>query len=70
MDAEFGPGAGKRVSLTCRNVEGAAMVAYEVQLSLPPVVDLQSAQAPVSLKDVITEGPPLSTGCQRGVVPH
>jgi ribonuclease T2 len=69
MDAEFGPGAGKRVSLTCRKVEGAAMVAYEVQLSLPPVVDLKSAQAPVALKDVITKGPPLSTGCRRGVLP-
>ena len=67
MDAEFGPGAGKRVSLTCRNLQGAGMVAYEVQLSLPPVVDLKSA---VSLKDVITKGPPRSTGCQRGVVPH
>ena len=67
MDAEFGPGAGKRVSLTCRNLQGAGMVAYEVQLSLPPVVDLNSA---VSLKDVITKGPPRSTGCQRGVVPH
>ena len=70
MDAEFGLGAGKRVSLTCRNAEGAAMVAYEVQLALLPVVDLQSAQAPVSLKDVITKGPPLSTGCRRGAVLH
>ena len=70
LDAEFGPGAGKRASLTCRNVEGAGMVAYEVQVSLPPIVDLKSAQPPVSLKDVITKGPPRSTGCQRGVVPH
>ena len=35
MDAEFGPGAGKRATLTCRKVDGAGMVAYEVQLSLP-----------------------------------
>ncbi len=70
MDAEFGPGAGKRATLTCRNVEGAGMVAYEVQLSLPPVVDLKSAQAPVSLKDVITKGPTLSAGCRRGAVPR
>ena len=70
LDAEFGPGAGKRASLTCRNVEEAGMVAYEVQVSLPPIVDLKSAQPPVSLKDVITKGPPLSAGCRRGAVPR
>ena len=70
MDAEFGAGAGQRVSLTCRKVDGAGMVAYEVQVSLPPVVDLKSAQPPVSLKDVIAKGPPLSAGCRRGAVPR
>lgn len=70
MDAEFGPGAGKRATLTCRKVDGAGMVAYEVQLSLPPVVDLKSAPTPVSLKDVITKGPALSAGCRRGAVPN
>ena len=70
LDAAFGPGAGNRAALTCRNVDGAGMVAYEVQLSLPPVVDLKSAPTPLSLKDVIAKGPPLSVGCRRGTVPH
>jgi ribonuclease T2 len=44
------------------------MVAYELQFSLPPVVDLTSTQTAVSLKDVITKGPPLYAGCRRGAL--
>lgn len=70
MDAEFGAGAGQRVSLTCRDAGGVGMVAYEVRLSLPPVVELTSSQKAVSLKEVITKGPPLLAGCRRGAVPR
>jgi ribonuclease T2 len=70
MDAEFGAGAGKRARLSCREVEGIGMVAYELQISLPPVVDLTSSPKSLSLRDVIAKGPPLYAGCRRGALPR
>ena len=70
VDTAFGPGAGKRVSLSCRQAGSQGMVAYELQLSLPPVVDLRSGQTTVALGDVITKGPTLFGGCRRGGVPR
>ncbi|WP_328353046.1 ribonuclease T(2) [Mycobacterium sp. NBC_00419] len=67
IGAAFGPEAAKRVSLRCRGDDGQA-VAYEVQLSLPPVSDL--VRDTVALRDVITRGPTLSGGCRRGDVPR
>lgn len=64
MDATFGAGAGRRVSLSCRKADGVGMVAYEVQMSLPRVVDLKAR----SLADAIAEGPPVPAGCRRGSV--
>ncbi len=69
FDAEFGDSAGDHVGMSCREAEGAGMVAYEVNVSLPPVVDLEAAQGNVSLKDVITKGPTIFAGCRRGIVP-
>ncbi|WP_243841358.1 ribonuclease T(2) [Mycobacterium sp. DL592] len=67
VGAAFGPEAAKRVSLRCRGDNGQA-VAYEVQLSLPPVSALVRDSA--SLRDVVTRGPTLSGGCRRGSVPR
>ncbi|WP_163802320.1 ribonuclease T2 family protein [Mycolicibacterium anyangense] len=68
VDTGFGAGAGKRVTLVCRDTDRGP-VAYEVRLSLPPVADLAAA-ATLSLGAVITQGPTLSGGCRRGSVPR
>ncbi|WP_246540930.1 ribonuclease T2 family protein [Mycobacterium spongiae] len=75
FDAEFGEGAGKRVSLTCRDVDGEQVVIYEVHLSLPPIADFGSAENTententLSLGDLLVKGPTISPGCRRGRVP-
>ena len=55
VEAQAGSGAGARVSLVCRGAQGAGPVAYEVRLSLPPVVQLR-APAP-SLPRALSAGP-------------
>lgn len=67
FDVRFGAGAGKRVGLTCRNAEGGGSLMYEVQLSLPPVVQLR--QDSPSLSDALAQGPPLPPGCGQARVP-
>lgn len=69
FDAEFGGGAGKRVGLTCRDVPGRGSVVYEVQLSLPPVVDLRAGNDTLALREALSRGPAISAGCASGQVP-
>jgi ribonuclease T2 len=69
FDAEFGQGAGDRVALTCRNVTGQGAVAYEVQLSLPPVNALGIDGNALSLGDLLLKGPPIEPTCRHGRVP-
>jgi len=69
FDAEFGEGAGQRVGLSCRNVTGQGSVVYELHVSLPPVTELRTADATLSLKDLILKGPPLGPGCRHASVP-
>ena len=67
FDARFGAGAGKRVGLTCRNASGAGSIMYEVQISLPPVIDLRR-DAP-TLGDALAKGPTVPPGCGQARVP-
>lgn len=69
FDAEFGEGAGQRVGLSCRNVTGEGSVIYEVQMSLPAVVDLNTTDSAASLGDLLLKGPPISAQCRHGRVP-
>ncbi len=71
FDAQFGGGAGQRVGLTCRDVNGDSIV-YEVHLSLPSVIDLladQKADNALPLGDALVKGPAIPPGCGRGRVP-
>ena len=68
FDAEFGAGAGERVGLSCRTVTGEGNVVYEVQMSLPPVVDISTGADALSLGDLLLKGPPLSPQCRHGHV--
>lgn len=71
FDAEFGGGAGKRVGLTCKDVDGQS-IAYEVHLSLPSVKDLladQKAVKTLALGDSLVKGPAIPPGCGQGRVP-
>jgi ribonuclease T2 len=67
FDARFGPGAGKRVGLTCRDAPGSGSIMYEVRLSLPPVVELHRDQP--SLGDALDKGPTVPAGCGQARVP-
>ena len=67
FDARFGAGAGKRVSLICKDAPGAVSVMYEVRLSLPPVAQLPQ-DAP-SLTDALAKGPAVAPGCGQGRLP-
>jgi len=69
FDAAYGAGAGERVRLSCRNVTGQGSVVYELHVSLPPVTELRTADATLSLKDLILKGPPLGPGCRHASVP-
>ncbi|MCH9708099.1 MAG: ribonuclease T(2) [Actinomycetia bacterium] len=66
FDVRFGEGAGSRVGLTCRDVDGVGTLLFEVRLSLPPVADLRAADDTLSLGDLLAQGPPLSTECSQG----
>lgn len=66
FDAVFGRGAGDRVSLTCRDIDGRGTLVYEVRLSLPAVADLRGEE---SLGDALGRGPAVPAGCGKGLVP-
>lgn len=68
VDAVFGQGAGERVGLTCRDSENLGSVTYEVQLSLPPVIEMRSAGV-TSIAQWLLKGPVIAAGCGRGAVP-
>lgn len=72
VDAAFGAGAGRRVSLSCkdggRGAAGGGSVAYEVRFSLPAVVTLGAVSSP-SLREGLAAGPDIAAGCGRGAVP-
>lgn len=66
FDVAFGAGAGERVAMVCRNVNGEGSVIYEIHVSLPPVAALSpDGQAP-SLGPLITQGPVVDGGCRHG----
>ena len=67
VDAQLGPGAGKRVGLTCRDALGAGSIVYEVRFSLPPVARLRR-DAP-SLAGALALGPTVAPGCGQASVP-
>lgn len=75
FDTEFGGGAGNRVGLSCRDVDGQGVVVYEVHVSLPPIAQFRSepgagtSPGPVALGDLLAEGPSTFAGCRRGIVP-
>lgn len=68
FDSEFGAGAGERVGFSCRNVIGKGTVIFEVQLSLPRVVDL-GAEDTLSLRNLLVKAPPMPAECQGARVP-
>lgn len=69
VTARFGPDAGRRVALTCRDSGRGGAVVYEVRLSLPAVTELRARPAPVSLRDALAGGPAVPPGCGRAAVP-
>lgn len=68
VDEAFGAGTGDRVGLGCRSKTGAGAMVIDVRLSLPPVVDLRTADGAVTLADALHEGPPLAAQCRHGSV--
>jgi ribonuclease T2 len=69
LDSAFGEGAGARAELTCRDDGSDGFVVYEIQLSLPPVADIQTTQQPLALGELLRRGPLVPAGCQDGRVP-
>lgn len=70
VDAGFGAGGGKRVSLYCRPAGAGGDIAYEVRFSLPPVAELTSADGQRSaLSAALADGPAVDPGCAQGRVP-
>ena len=69
VDAAFGAGAGRRASLSCKDVAGQGSIVYEVRLSLPTVAALRSAGDAPSLTDALAQGPVVQPGCGQGRVP-
>ncbi|MGK2880534.1 MAG: ribonuclease T2 family protein [Mycobacterium sp.] len=68
VEAAFGDGAGQRVGVVCRNVNGEGSVIYEVHLSLPPVAQLSPDGETPSLGALLAEGPAVAAGCRHGRV--
>lgn len=68
VDQEFGAGAGKRVGLMCQKLNDDVAVVVEVRLSLPPVADLRTDDALLSLGELLPEGPPVPSDCWHGRV--
>lgn len=69
VDGAFGAGAGKRVTLSCKDVSGQDSLVYEVRLSLPAVAALRPAGTPLTLADALMRGPVVSPGCSQGRMP-
>lgn len=71
FDTRFGKGAGARVGLTCRDAPGVGSIAFEVRLSLPPVVQLQQSSPSTgpSLSDALATAPTVPPGCGQARVP-
>lgn len=68
VDAGFGAGSGKRVSMSCRPAGSGGDIVYEVRLSLPTVAALASEEQP-SLAAALAAGPITQPGCAQGRVP-
>jgi ribonuclease T2 len=68
FDSAFGKGAGDRVALSCRNVIAEGNVIYEVELSLPTVLDMV-ADKTLSLGKLLLRARTMSWGCQGARVP-
>ena len=68
FDREFGPGAGERVAITCRNAIGEGNLLFEVDLSLPTVLDIVAGRT-VSLGQLLAKAPPMPGWCQSARVP-
>ena len=68
FDGRFGPGAGSRLSLTCRRAEGRGDVVYEVRLSLPSVVSLRAAGESLLLGEQLAKAPAVPAGCRQAQV--
>ena len=69
FDTRFGSGAGRRVALSCRAAGGSGDLVYEVRISLPPVRDMSSAGAALSLGEQLAKAPPVPAGCGQARVP-
>jgi len=69
FDDGFGPGAGQRVALSCRDGGQRKQLVYEVRLSLPTVAAIQADSTPPSLRAALSHGPAVPPGCGRGQVP-
>ncbi len=69
FDDAFGPGAGERVALSCRDVPGTGAVVYEMLLSLPPADELATVDDSLSLGPLLLAGPPIPSHCPGGAVP-
>jgi ribonuclease T2 len=69
LDNALGEGAGARAGLTCREVGSQGFVVYEIQLSLPPVADLEATGQPLAVGQLLKRGPLVPAGCQDGRVP-
>ncbi|MCX2932397.1 ribonuclease T(2) [Mycobacterium sp. CVI_P3] len=69
LDTKFGSDAGQRAGMTCKEVDGEGMVAYEVHISLPPVTELKADSDNLSLGGLLTKAPTVFAGCRRGLVP-
>jgi ribonuclease T2 len=67
FDAKYGPGAGARVSLSCRDAGGGGTLVYEVRMSLPPVAQLREPSP--ALAGALSAGPPVSPGCGQARLP-
>ena len=68
IEERFGAGTGERVALGCRNVTGEGAVIVDVRLSLPPVAALRTVDDSLGLGQLLTQAPPISTGCRQGHV--
>ncbi|MBI5340600.1 MAG: ribonuclease T(2) [Mycolicibacterium rufum] len=69
VDEALGAGTGDRVGLGCRSSTGAGTMVVDIRLSLPPVVDLGTADGTLTLMDALHKGPPLAAQCRHGSVP-
>lgn len=69
IDRQFGPGAGDRVALGCRNVTGEGAIVVDVRLSLPAVAMLRTVDDSLDPGRLLAAAPPIAVGCRQGHVP-